>query len=307
MKASPRDWTMLFGLGLIWGSSFMATDIATADFDVLMLAALRLSIGSLVLLMVLAARGEWLPGFTTPVERRFWLFALGAALATNAFPFTLLSFAQRTVDSSFAGVSVASMPLFVLPMAHLFVPGERMTWRRTIGFMLGFSGIVVLLGFDAWREFSGQSAMLLAQLACVGTAFCYAMGSIISKLAPQLGLIRFGAAALLLAAMISLPNALLHEGLPEMPSATGIIALAYMGIVPTALAQVMLLIVIVSAGPSFLSMVNYIIPVWAVAFGVVILGESPPGRLGIALALIFGGLAIAQGVVGLRRGGHARG
>ncbi|MBY8974931.1 DMT family transporter [Rhodobacteraceae bacterium NNCM2] len=308
MKATPRDWFLLCSLGLIWGASFMATSIATRDFDVLMLTAFRLTIGAIALSVLLVLRGEWLPGFSTGQERRFWLFALASAMVTNAFPFTFLSFAQRYVDSSFAGVSVASVPLFVLPMAHFLVPGEVMTWRRTIGFLLGFVGILVLLGFETLLEIGGNATMMLAQLACVATAFCYASGSIIAKRAPNLGLIRFGAAALILGALIVMPAALLIEGVPPaLPSPLGMAAIAYLGLVPTGLAMVMLLMVIASAGPSFMSLVNYQVPVWAVLFGVLLLGEEPSPRLGIAVVLIFAGLAISQGLVGLRRGGHARG
>ncbi|MEM7178540.1 MAG: EamA family transporter [Pseudomonadota bacterium] len=308
MKATSRDWILLCCLGLIWGASFMATEIATSEFDVLTLAALRLIIGAGVLVMLLIIRRERLPGFHTRKERGFWLFALGSALATNALPFTLLSFAQRHVDSSFAGVVVSSVPLFVLPMAHFLVPGERMTWRRSIGFGLGFIGIVVLLGTDAlFRPIEGPT-VILAQLSCVVAAICRASGAIIAKRAPQLGLIRFAAAGLILGSVIAAPIALAVEGVPAMPtSLPGVLATAYLGLIPTALALVMLLSIVASAGPSFLSTVNFQVPLWAVFFGVFLLGEDLPPQLGIALGLTVCGLVLSQGLVGLRRGGHAQG
>ncbi len=261
MKATSRDWILLCCLGFIWGASFMATDIATIEFDVLTLAALRLMIGASVLVLLLILRRERLPGFRTPDEKRFWLFALGSALATNVFPFTLLSFAQRHVDSSFAGVVVSSVPLFVLPMAHFLVPGERMTWRRSIGFLLGFIGIVVLVGTGALHGLADNLVVILAQLACVGAAFCRASGAIIAKRAPQLGIVRFAAAGLILGAMIAVPISLIVEGVPTAPtSLPGFLATAYLGVVTTALALVMLLSIVASAGPSFLSTVNYQIP-----------------------------------------------
>ncbi|MEM6422313.1 MAG: EamA family transporter, partial [Pseudomonadota bacterium] len=84
-------------------------------------------------------------------------------------------------------------------------------------------------------------------------------------------------------------------------------AVLYLGLGPTAIATVMLLAVIRSAGPGFLALVNYQVPLWAVVFGVSVLGETPSPRLGLALVIIVLGLAVAQGVLGLRRGGHARG
>ena len=91
------------------------------------------------------------------------------------------------------------------------------------------------------------------------------------------------------------------------PSLTGMVAVLYLGLVPTALATVMLLTVIGTAGPSFLSLVNYQVPLWAVVFGVVFLGETPSPRLGIALVMILFALTVAQSRLGLRRGGHVKG
>lgn len=308
MSATLRDWILLFSLGLIWGASFTFTTIATADFGVLTLAAGRLVIGAGVLSLILRIRGERLPGLFEAGNRRFWVFALASALVTNAFPFTFLSFAQRYVDSSFAGVTMASVPLFVLPLAHMLVPGERMTVRRCAGFALGFTGILILFGPEALSEIGGETVLILAQLACLATAFCYALGSIVAKLAPQVGLLRFGTAALLLAAVLSVPLALVAEGLPAgLPSAEGMGALVYLGLLPTGLATLMLLSVIASAGPGFLSLVNYLVPVWAVVFGVLLLGESLTWQMAGAVVMIFSGLAVSQGIIGIRRGGHARG
>ncbi|MEM8790517.1 MAG: DMT family transporter [Pseudomonadota bacterium] len=307
MKATPRDWFLLCGLGLIWGGAFMATTVATADFETFTLSAIRLAIGTLALLAVLVWRRESLPGFGTREQRLFWIFALGEAITAYALPFTLLSWAQRHVDSSFAGVVVASVPLFILPMAFFFVPGEGMPWRKVVGFVLGFIGIIVLMGADSLLALGGDTTTTLAQIACVGVALGYASGSIIAKLAPQLGLVRFGTASLIIATAIMAPIAIVTEGLPSLPSADGALAMLYLGLIPTGLATVMLLSVIASAGPGFFSMVNYQVPVWAVIFGIVVLDESPSANLGYALVIIFLGLAISQGLVGLRRGGHARG
>ena len=304
MKATAVDWGLLLALGLIWGLAFPVTSIATEDFPPLTLACLRLVIGALALGAFLLARGERLPPLA---ETRFWAFALGAAVFTNALPFSLLGFAQRHVEAGFAGVMVSTVPLFVLPLAHLFIAGERMTWRKTFGFLLGFVGIVVLIGPEVLWQIGGGIILVLAQFACLGTAFCYASGSIISKRAPERGLMRFGVASLVLAAGLMVPLTLAVEGVPAMPSAAGALAITYLGLVPTGLATIMLLTVIASAGPSFLSLVNYMVPLWAILISVLFLGEAASPRLGLALVIIMAGLAISHNLVGLRRGGHARG
>lgn len=318
MRPTPRDWLLLAGLGLVWGAAFMATKVATEDFPPLTLAGARLGLGALTLLAVLRLRGDWLPGFARPEERGFWRSAVAVAFLSNAMPFTLLSWGQRHIDSSLAGILTATVPLFVLPLAHRFVPGERMTRRRLSGVALGFAGVIVLAGPAAAAALAGGGALVplagggalapLAIGACLVSAFGYAAGSIVAKRAPQLGLIRFATAALAIATAMVLPLALVLEApLAIRPSAAGAAALVYLGLVPTALATVMLLAVIGSAGPAFLSNVNYQIPVWAVALGALVLGETPSPRLGLALCLVLAGLAVAQNIVGIRRGGHARG
>ncbi len=311
MRATATDWAMLLALGLIWGATFPITKIATADFTPLTIAALRLSLAAVTLFAVLALRGQRLPGVGEPGGRAFWGAALAVAVLANAMPFTSLAWAQRHVPSGLAGVLMATVPLFLLPIAHLFVPGERMTLRRTAGFLLGFAGVCVLVGPAALEGFeaaAGSETRLqpLAIGGCLLAAFGYASGSVVAKLAPQLGLLRFATAALILAATITLPLALAFEAV-AVPSPAGIAAIIYLGLMPTALATVMLLTVIQSAGPSFFANVNYQVPLWAVVLGAVALGETPSPRLGIALVLILAGLGVAQNVVGLRRGAVPRG
>ncbi|MGF1501233.1 MAG: DMT family transporter [Paracoccaceae bacterium] len=308
-RATARDWIFLLLLGAIWGGAFMWTKIATEGFAPLSLAGLRLSIGALALTGLLLAQGSRWPGLATPAGRRFWLFALAVGFLANAMPFTALAWAQRHIDSALAGVFMATVPLFVLPLAHAFVPGERMTLRKVAGFLLGFTGILVLIGPGALSALgAGGSLALAAQGACLLTAFGYASGSIASKRAPEFGPLPFAAASLVFAALMTLPLAIAFEdpfgGAPGLlPTA----AVIYLGLVPTGVAMVMLLQVIQSAGPSFLALVNYQVPIWAVIFGAAVLGEAPSPRLGLALVLILAGLAIAQNLLGLRRGGHARG
>ena len=309
MTPTPRDWMLLFALGVIWGASFMATKLATADFAPLTIAGSRLGIAAITLTAVMWLRGSRFPGLSTPRERQFWLAALAVWILANVIPFTTLSWAQRHIDSGLAGVLMTTMPLVILPLGHFLVPGEQITLRKMTGFLIGFAGVGVLIGPDTFLSIgSGGSVAVLAQASCLVVVLGYACGSIISKRAPQLGPVRFGAAALIMASLITVPLALMLESpLAIAPSLTGLVAVLYLGLVPTALATVMLLTLIGSAGPGFLSMVNYQVPLWAVVFGVVFLGETPSPRLGIALVIILFALTVAQSRLGLRRGGAVKG
>ena len=309
MTPTRRDWVLLFGLGVIWGAAFMATKLATVDFAPLSIAGLRLGIAAVTLTTVMLLRGSRFPGFATPLERKFWLAALAVGILANVIPFTTLSWAQRHIDSGLAGVLMTTMPLVILPLGHFLVPGEQITLRKLIGFLIGFAGVGVLIGPDVFLSIgSGSSVALLAQASCLVVVLGYATGAIIAKRAPQVGPLRFGSAVLILASLIAVPLALMLESpFSVAPSLTGMAAILYLGLVPTALATVLLMTLIGSAGPGFLSMVNYQVPLWAVVFGVVFLGETPSPRLGVALVMILFALAVAQSRLGLRRGGHVKG
>ncbi len=305
-----RNWALLATLGLVWGASFATTGVAVDALPPLTVVAARLALGAAILIGVAMASGIGLPDPAAASGRAAWLSALGAAVAANAIPFSMLSWAQTHVPSALAGVFMASLPLIVLPLAHVFVPKETLTWTKVVGFLIGFTGVVYLLGFDALTALGGSEIEIVAQIACLAAASGYAVGSIITKRAPPCHPIAFGAAAIGLAATIMLPAAFLFEAPLDAPwSGAALWSVIYLGVFPTALAQILLVVTLRRAGPSFVSLVNYQVPLWAMAFGWLWLGETVPERAGAALALILAGVAISQGLAGrlLRRtiGGQA--
>lgn len=290
---SPINWLRISALGVIWGAAFMSTTIALEGTGPLTLVAVRLCLGAVLLLSINLTRGKSIPSLRAPGSARLWAFICGMALLSNAVPFSLLSWGQQNVASGFAGVCMAVVPLFTLPLAHLLVPGERMTWRRSLGFATGTLGVIVLIGPQAFAS-TGTDLELLARLACVGAAFCYATGSICTRLSPQTDLLELAAAVLLVAALVFTPYALFMEGLPVLPEGRSLWALLYLAVLPTGIAQIVLIQVIKEAGPVFMGLVNYMVPVWSVIFGVTILSEPLPPSLLLAMALILSGVGLSQ-------------
>ena len=293
--AAASDWLLVMLLGIIWGTSFLSIAVALEGYGPITVAAGRILLAAVALTLVAQASGRGIPSPRGSDGRRIWLYACGLALFANALPFFLLAWGQQYVTSAFAGITMATVPLFVLGLAHAFVPGERLSAPKTVGFLFGLAGVVLLLGGNA-LERNGAGIVDLARLACVGAAAGYAIGSIVARRAPPIPLISFSSASLLAASAMIVPLALLFEGVPQVPTAgySSTLALVYLGLVPTGLATVILVRVVRSAGPGFLSQVNYHVPVWAVIFGVVLLGETLPPQFLAALAVILAGVALSR-------------
>ena len=324
-RPGPLDWALLGILGFIWGGSFMGIELALGALAPLWVAATRVCIAAVLVFGVCQLFGDGLPRFRTPLERRVWLHCIGMGLFTNAFPFTLLAWGQQYVTSSFAGISMAVMPLLVLPLSHALVPGERMTAWRLGGFLVGFAGVALLIGGDSLFALfadmgagTGRMEVNAGQIACILASCCYAVGAIITRLSPAVSPLSFSAAGLVSAGLVLLPVALLVSGAPGGsgagaadtgvgagvvtgggPTLFGIDALSFAGIVylalfSTGLATIIRTVLIMRAGPPFVSLVNYQVPVWAVLIGLALLGEDIPGHFIPALALILSGLALSQ-------------
>ena len=293
-NTSAVIWGLMLLLGLIWGSSFLGVKLSLDSFGPITVAAIRVAIAAVVLTGISFAMGHGLPATGTVTGRKIWRHSFGMALFTNALPFSFLSWAQLHVSSGFAGITMAVVPLFVLPLSHFFVPGQRLSKQKTLGFTVGFMGVVVLIGPAQILASGGGDVENIARITCITAASFYAIGSIITRLAPQGPQMAFSSAALIIAALMLVPVALIIEGVPAMPTLTSALSVIYLGLVPTALATVMLVFIIKAAGPPFLSLVNYQVPVWAVIIGMIVLNEELPGQFIWALGLVLLGLAVSQ-------------
>jgi drug/metabolite transporter (DMT)-like permease len=288
-------WLLLLALVAMWGSAFMFTGIAVRGFSPRALVAIRLGIAAVLLTALVLMRGQ---GF--PWTRRFWLSSMAISLAGNCVPFWLISFGQQRIDSGLAGILMGIMPLTTMVLAHFFVRGERLNSTKAVGFAVGFVGLVTLIGPAALLELRGQGTELPYQLAVLGGAICYAINTIVARHRPPAEPLVAAAGVMLAGSAIMLPigGAPALRQLVTVPSAP-LAAMLALGIVATALATVVFLRLVATAGPSFTSFINYLIPVWALVMGVMFLGEEPGVRVVIALALILAGIALSE--VGARR------
>ena len=288
------NWLLLLCLILLWGTSFLFTALAVATIDPLSIVFFRVLIGALVLTLYLFAHGKRLPG-AIQSWRIFLLFGFVGYL----FPFFLISRGQQTIDSGLAGMIMAIMPLITMLLAHYFIPGEDLNAFKIIGFMLGITGVIVLLG----PVFRGTVLETLSGIAVFVAACSYAVNSILVRRLPRFDPVVAGAGLLIASSLaLLIPWWLSARPVSETASAKSLIALIWLGIGPTGIATIILFVVIDRAGPTFLSTINYLIPVVAFFAGVLFLDEPFSWVSLLALAIILAGISLTR----FRAGHNAR-
>jgi drug/metabolite transporter (DMT)-like permease len=268
----------------------MFNRIAVASLPPLTVVAGRVGVAAIVLIIIVHALGKRLP----PPGKGWWPYVV-IAIIGNAVPFYLITWGQQVVESALAGILMAVMPLATIALEHFLIAGEHLTRRRATGFAIGFLGIVLLMGPAALAGVGGDAVRIVSQLAVLGGALCYALQSVLTRLIIKGDVLVSAAATLLIAALVVVPVALwLDRPWLLAPTASSAAAVVWLGIGPTAIATILYFMLIRSAGPSFMSLVNYLSPGVAVMLGLLVLGETPQASAYFGLVLILAGLAVSQ-------------
>jgi len=295
MNATPnRAWLADFlMLAAIWGASFMFMRLAALDLGALPTAAMRVAIAALFLLPLLVAKGHW------PVLRQHWRPVFLVGLLNSAIPFALYAFAVMHISTGLSAILNATVPLFGALVAWLWLR-DRPSLSRTIGLAIGFGGVVLLVGGQAsFKPNASGVAPVWAVLACLLATTCYAFSaSFTKKHLPSM--------PPLVAATGSQIGATLALALPalwfrpdHMPSVPAWGALLALGVVCTGIAYVVYFRLIERAGPARALTVTFLIPVFAIVYGVILLGEQiTPWMLGCG-AVVLLGTALSSGLIKL--------
>ena len=272
-------------LSAIWGSSYMFIKVGVRDFSPAAMVELRLLLAGAVLVSFAAARRG--------------LRAVRPALAPGAFvgtigmalPFLLISWGETHVDSGVAAVANSSVPIFVALLALRFAASERSSGLRVVGLAVGLAGVGVVAGVHpngGWWAVAGALAVVLASL-------CYAVSSLYIQRSLVVGGLELATASVLAGAVAMLPFALVR--LPDSVGWKPLASVAVLGIVGTGFAQLIVNRLIAEHGPARSMLVNYLLPGFALLYGVTILGEPLTGAKVGGLALILVGVTLASGLV----------
>ena len=279
-------------VALIWGASFMFIKVELdAGLSPVHVAFLRCAFGAPALLLILAATRDRLPR-----GRALWGHLLVLGVLMNAAPFLLFAYGETEVSSLLAGIFNALTPLVTLLFSLGLLPDEPPTAEKLAGLGVGFLGVLVVLA--PWEGLGGGS--LLGALACIGAASCYGLAFPYLRRhvsgRPETG-VAISAAQVSLAGLLLLPF-LPFGSLPdEAPGAEVWLSIVALGALGTGVAYILNFNVVRAAGAQTASMVTYLVPVFAVVFGVTILDEPLSWHEPAGGALIIAGVALAQGLL----------
>ncbi len=284
----PQHWLLLGFLCVVWGFAFYLIAIAVQSFPTITLVTLRLIIGAVVLTLVM----RW-QGLSLPREPQWWWYFGLLSLQGNLIPFSLITWAEIRIPSSQAGLIMALMPISTMVLAHYFIAHERLTPRRVVGVLLGFGGVVVLVGGQAFADAGGEA--LWPQLACVLATFSYAINAVYAKRLPKINGLVVGAGSLIAGSILFVPVSLVMDQ-PWMlqVSTESWLALSALGVLSTGLATWVYFVVVSECGPSFMSSINYIIPAISFAVGVILLAEPATLSKFVGLIVVCLGIALSQ-------------
>jgi drug/metabolite transporter (DMT)-like permease len=274
---------MLVVLALVWGSSFMFIKVAVRELDPATLILGRLGFAAVTLALVVP---NLVGGRAAVAEmRRYWRWLVVVGLVNTTIPFWLLSWGETRIDSGLASIIQASLPIFNALIAFAFFHEQRVTGQRLVGVAVGFVGVALLVGAQ-------PEGKVLGALAVVGMAICYAFGGLLTR--KHLATARSEVVALgttLVAVTAALPAGVALAP-AEVPGWKTWASIAVLGVVGTAFAYLLFFALVAGRGAGYASLVTYLVPPIALAYGAIFLDERFGWPAFAGLALILVGVAL---------------
>jgi drug/metabolite transporter (DMT)-like permease len=293
--ATRTEWLIFLALGFMWGSSYLFIKIGVDTFGTFTLVALRLLIGAATLWVAFRLNGTALPR-----KRRTYEHLLVMALINITIPFALITWAEQSVDSALAAILNSSVPLFVIVIAPLFLPDEPIRLNGVVGLAVGFIGVVLLVSpglMSATGDLAGSVALL-------GSSLAYALGNVYSRrnvrglppLVPAVFQVTF---AFLIVGVIALVVERPWETVRPDPAAW--FSVIWLGVFGSGLAYMLYFRLLGRWGATRTALVAYLLPIYGIVLGFLVLQEHIDITLILGTALIIAGVAIVNSPWGQRR------
>ncbi|MFH2102759.1 MAG: EamA family transporter [Chloroflexota bacterium] len=284
----PKHWFVFIFLGIVWSASFLWIKIAVQEIGPFTLATIRVFFGAVVVVGILLSTRTKLPrDFST------WRTYFIISLTSIAVPFVLISWGEQSIDSALAAVLNSTVPLFTIVIAHLFLSDDRLTPRRSLGLLIGFGGVLVLLSRDL---FATSHNSVLGQAAILVASIFYAASSVFARrmTREQPGLVRGSLPLILSVAIMGLVTPAVESPLrlPALPITW--VALLWLGVLGSGLAQVAFYYLLHEIGPTRAAMVTYLFPLGGMILGIIFLNEQLSWQLAAGAMIIFASLVVVN-------------
>ncbi len=285
-EAKSIDVILLTILGIIWGSSFFNIKIATYSYDPFTLALVRVFFASIPLYLLCKYKKIKIQAFT-----KNWKPYAIIGLCNITIPFTLIAVGTSQINSYLAAILMSTTPLSGSLLAHFFTNDEKITFLKSIGILVGFSGIVFLF-FD--KLIINENNYLYALITILGSTF-YSIGGILTLKLKTKGNENVTTSTTLWSVIFLLPLSIVFETpWTTTPSVESTLALFYLGVVATGLAWLIRFRILTVNGLVFQTQVAYLIPIFGVIFGYFLMDEIITWRVLISLIIIILGIYIVK-------------
>jgi drug/metabolite transporter (DMT)-like permease len=286
-EAKTSDVLLLLLLGAIWGSSFFNIKIATYSFEPYTLALIRVIFATMFLVVFSFFYKIKINAFS----KEWKIYAL-VGLCNIAIPFSLIAVGTNKVDSYLAAILMSTTPLTGSILAHIFTKDEKITFFKSVGIIVGFAG-VLLLFFD--KLILNEDNYFFALIILVGSTFYSIAGILILKRMKNSGNLDVTTSTMIWALIFLIPIAFIFEKpFDSSPTLGSVISLVYLGSVATGFAWWLRFKILMKNGLVFQTQVAYLIPIFGVIFGVLVLGEQITWKVFASLIIIMSGIYIVK-------------
>ncbi len=287
-----REWGMLMALAVLWGGSFFFFKVLVARLPPFTVVLGRVGLAAVILNLWL-----WLRGDVMPASPRLWAGFIGMDILNNVIPFSLIVFGETRISSGLASILNATTPIFTVLVAHMLTANEKLTWGKSVGVMVGFAGVAVLVGPGALAGIGREG--MIGEVACLGAALSYAFAGIYGRRFKGISPIKVATGQVTGSTLALIPVVALVDRpwtLPA-PDATTWGALIGIALLCTVFAYILYFRILAAAGATNLLLVTLLIPVSAIVLGSLVLGEKLLVREFAGMALLVVGLAFIDGRV----------
>jgi drug/metabolite transporter (DMT)-like permease len=292
--ATRADWLIFVALGFMWGSSYLFIKLAVDSFGVFTLVALRLLIGAAFLWAVLRVTRT-----PVPRDRRAYMHLVVMSIINIAIPFGLITWAEQSVDSALAAILNSTVPLMVIVIAPLFLPDEPIRLNGVLGLAIGFIGVVLIVS----PGLADAAGTVPGQLALLGSSLSYAVGNVYARrnvrgLPPLIPAVFQVTFALLIVGTLAL--VLERPWETARPDAEAWFSVVWLGILGSGMAYLAYFRLLSRWGATRTSLVAYLLPVFGIVLGYLVLQEPINLTLIAGTAFVIAGVALVNGPWGRR-------